>query len=175
MHRYSMTQMKKIVFLGAVCVLVLAALVTGMVFALRIEPQIYEEQALDGAPENLPESYGYVSYENASVCKVTLACSPEFDGKTAKIYLTNPEENDVLLRAELYSVKEAVNAEGKTEYLPDKKLGKTGFLRPGTYVESVKLRGLTAGEQNRVIVKISTMNEEDRTSSGFFYIRTVIS
>lgn len=175
MHRYSQTQMKKMVLIGAACVLVVAALVTGMVFALRIKPQIYEKQALDGAPENLPESYGYVSYESEGVCKVTLACTPEFDGKYAKINLTNPEENDVLLRAELYTAKQVQNSDGTIDFMPDKKLGETGFLRPGTYVESVKLSGLTAGSATRVFVKIATMNEEDRTSNGFFYIRTTVS
>ncbi|HBF15546.1 MAG TPA: hypothetical protein DDW30_07695 [Clostridiales bacterium] len=175
MHRYSMTQMKKLVLIGAACLLLVAAVVAGLVFAALFKPEIYEKQAVDGAPQGLPESYGYVAYETDGVCKVLLACTPAFDGKYASINLTNPEENGVLLKAELYSVKVVQTSDGKADFAPDKKLGETGFLRPGTYVETVKLSGLTAGEENRVLVKIATMNEENRTSNGFFYIRTTIS
>lgn len=175
MHRYSTTQLKRILPIGAVCLLLAAAVVAGVVFAILFKPEIYEKQAMDGAPQGLPESYGYVSYETEGVCKVFLACTPAFDGMFAGINLTNPGENNVLLKAELYSVKVVQTGDGKADFAPDKKLGETGFLRPGTYVENVKLSGLTAGEENRVLVKIATMNEENRTSNGFFYIRTTIS
>ena len=175
MHRYSMTQMKKTVLLGAACAVLVAAMIMGIVFAALLKPEIYDKLAQDGAPQDLPESYGYVSYENEGVCKVTLACTPDFDGKYAKINLTNPEQNSVLLKAELYSVKVVQTSDGKADFAPDKKLGETGFIRPGTFVESVKLNGLTAGAENPVLVKIAKMNEADRTSNGFFYIRTTIS
>lgn len=175
MHRYSMTQMKKVVLIGIACAVLLAAVVGGIVSAALLKPEIYDKQAQDGAPQNLPERFGYVSYENAAVCKVALACTPDFDGRYAKINLTNPEQNAVLLKAVLYSVKEVPKEDGSTDFIPDRKLGETGFLRPGTYVESVKLSGLTAGKEIRVLVKIATMNEEDRTSNGFFYIRTNLS
>ncbi len=175
MHRYSMTYMKKVVLIGIACALLLAAAVGGIVFAALLKPEIYDKQAQDGVPQDLPERFGYVSYENPGVCNVSLACTPDFDGKYAKINLTNPEENVVLIRAVLYTVKEVSKEDGSTDFIPDKKLGETGFLRPGTYVESVKLSGLTAGKETRVLVKIATMNEEDRTSNGFFYIRTNLS
>lgn len=175
MHRYSTTQLKKTLLIGGCCVLLAAIMIAGMVFAFTLKPRLYDRQALDGAPQGLPESIAYVSYESDGVCKVTLACKPEFDGSVAKIYLTNPIENAVLLKAEFYSVKVVTQSNGSSDFLPDEKLGETGFLCPGTYVENVKLKGLTAGEENRVFVKIATMNEPEGTSNGAFYIRTVIS
>ena len=175
MHRYSFTQMKKTLLIGGGCVLLVALLVGGMIFAFSLKPQIYEKNALEGAPQGLPESVGYVSYESDGVCKVTLACTPDFDGSIAKVYLTSPAENSVLIKAEFYSVQVVTQSDGSADFLPDEKLGETGFLRPGTYVEDVKLKGLTAGTENRVFVKIATMNEDSGTSNGVFYIRTVIS
>ena len=128
MHRYSMTQMKKTVLLGAACAVLVAAMITGIVFAALLKPEIYDKLAQDGAPQDL-----------------------------------------------LYSVKVVQTSNGKDDFAPDKKMGETGFIRPGTFVESVKLNGLTAGAENPVLVKIATMNEADRTSNGFFYIRTTIS
>lgn len=176
MRQYSKTLFKRNLLLACVAVLVVAAVAAGLIAAILMEPRILDENALPGKPENLSEEIGYVSYDGGSVGKVSLACTPEFDGKTAQVLLTNPAENTALLRAEFYTVKVVYNEEtGEGTFVPDRKIGATGFLRPGTYVENVKLKGLTAGVENRVMVKISSMNEESRTSNGFFYIRTTIS
>ena len=91
------------------------------------------------------------------------------------ILLTNPADNDVLIRAELYSVKTVYNAEtGQATFLPDKLLGRTGFIHAGTFVEKVKVKRLRSGEETKVMVKISTMYEDTRTSKGIFYIRTTV-
>ena len=58
--------------------------------------------------------------------------------------------------------------------LPDKLLGRTGFIHAGTFVEKVKVKGLRSGEETKVMVKISTMYEDTRTSKGIFYIRTTV-
>lgn len=50
MHRYSTTQLKRILPIGAVCLLLAAAVVAGVVFAILFKPEIYEKQAMDGAP-----------------------------------------------------------------------------------------------------------------------------
>ena len=41
-------------------------------------------------------------------------------------------------------------------------------------MEKVKVKGIRAGEETRVMVKISTMYEASRTSKGVFYIRTTV-
>lgn len=98
------------------------------------------------------------------------------DAGYASIYLTSPADNDVLIRAELYSVKTVYDeSTGQATFLPDKLLGKTGFIRPGTYVEKVRVKGLRSGENTKVMVKISTMYEESGTSKGIFYIRTTVN
>lgn len=80
-----------------------------------------------------------------------------------------------LPNAELYSVKTVYNAEtGQATFLPDKLLGRTGFIHAGTFVEKVKVKRLRSGEETKVMVKISTMYEDSRTSKGIFYIRTTV-
>ena len=98
------------------------------------------------------------------------------DAGYASIYLTSPADNDVLIRAELYSVKTVYDeSTGQATFFPDKLLGKTGFIRPGTYVEKVRVKGLRSGENTKVMVKIPTMYEESGTSKGIFYIRTTVN
>ena len=63
---------------------------------------------------------------------------------------------------------------GQGSFLPDKLLGKTGFIHPGTYVEKVKVRGVRAGVETKIMVKISTMYEDTQMSKGIFYIRTTV-
>lgn len=49
-----------------------------------------------------------------------------------------------------------------------------GWVNNGTFVEKVKVKRLRSGEETKVMVKISTMYEDSRTSKGIFYIRTTV-
>ena len=105
------------------------------------------------------------------MCNVSLCCEPAFDGKKADIFLTNPEENEVLIKASFYTVKTVVSSEtGKVTYLPGELLGETGFIHPGTYVKSVSLGNISSDSETVVMVKISTIFEDTRRSNGLFYI-----
>ena len=126
-----------------------------------------------GEPKNQAESSGYVSYEAPEVCRVKICCEPVVEDGYASIYLMNPSDNNVLIRAELYSVQTVYDEQtGQASFLPNKLLGKTGFVHPGSYVEKVKVKGVKLGDEIKVMVKISTMYEDTRISN--FYIRTTV-
>ena len=175
MRSFSKTKLKKdiIVFLAAL--IFSAALVAGFVLIIRMEPRIIDKNEMSGEPPEQEAIAGYSAYEAPDVCKVKICCEPTLADGYASIWLTSPADNDVLIRAELYSVKTVYNSEtGQATFLPDKLLGKTGFIHAGTFVEKVKVKGLKTGEETKVMVKISTMYEDTRTSKGIFYIRTTV-
>ena len=175
MHSYSRTKLKRDLLIVLAVLAVVAALTTGLILIIRMEPRIIDKAKMSGEPANPEAIGGYVAYETPDVCSVKISCEPVLANGYASIYLTSPAENDVLIRAELYSVKVVTDeASGQATFLPDKLLGKTGFIHPGTYVEKVKVKGIRAGEETKVMVKISTMYEESRTSKGIFYIRTTV-
>ena len=57
---------------------------------------------------------------------------------------------------------------------PDKKLGESGFIRPGEYVETVSLSRKLKEDKVYVMIKIATYVEETGTSNGYFYINTAL-
>lgn len=175
MFSVSKTKLKRDILIILTSVALAALVIVGFVLVLRMEPKIIDKNEVAGEPENSSSISGYVAYETADVCKVKICCEPTLDGKYANIYLTSPSDNKVLIRAEFYSVKVVYNEQtGQASFLPDKLLGKTGFIHPGTYVKQVKIKGVESGKDTKVMVKISTMSEEDGTSKGIFYIRTTI-
>lgn len=175
MYSYSRTQRMKNLKIFLVVAVVLAGLITGFVLILRMEPRIIDAGETAGEPADPAAITGYVAYETPDVCKVKICCEPAFADGYLSLWLTSPADNDVLIRAELYSVKVVYDEEsGQGSFLPDKLLGKTGFIHPGTYVEKVKVRGVRAGVETKIMVKISTMYEDTQMSKGIFYIRTTV-
>jgi len=175
MHSFSKTKLKKDILVALAILTAIAVLVTGMILIIRMEPRMIDKHETVGEPQNQSAIAGYVAYEAPDVCKVKICCEPALADGYASIWLTNPADNDVLIRAELYSVKTVYDSEtGQATFLPDKLLGKTGFIHAGAFVEKVKVKGLRSGEETKVMVKISTMYEETRTSKGIFYIRTTV-
>lgn len=175
MHSYSKTKLKKDLRIALIILAVVAIVAVAFVLIIRMEPQVIDKNETPGEPPDASSITGYVAYETPDVCKVKICCEPDLEGGYAFIYLTSPSDNDVLIRAELYSVKTVYDEQsGQATFLPDKLLGKTGFIHPGNYVEKVKVSGIRAGEETKVMVKISTMYEESRTSKGIFYIRTTV-
>ena len=176
MHTYSKTQQKRNLLIGGSVLLAAIVLVAGFVLALNFKPDIMDPNQIAGAPENLPAETGYTSYSAAGVATVSLCCAPSYDGRIADVYLTNPADSEVLIKAEFYTVRESRNeTTGEVTYLPDAMVGKTGYLRPGSYIRQVRLKHFPAGQNGRLMIKISTMIEETRESNGFFYIRTTVS
>ncbi len=175
MYSYKKAALKRN-FLIALSVLAAILIVCAGIAALvLIKPALIDKNEVSGTPDGIPEKNAYTSYEAEGVCGVALSCLPDFDGKYADLYLTNPQDSEVLIKAELYTVKEVVNSDGGVSYVPDKLIGESGFIHPGTYVKSVKVKGVKTGSQTKVMVKIATMVESTEKSNGIFYIRTTIS
>lgn len=178
------------VFMSKICytslrrtmLLILAALmmtaVAGGIFLwmLTIEPDIYDENCEVGVPEALPAEMGYSFYPATDICDVWLCGNPDFDGKNIDFFLTNPKSNEGLsLRLEIYTMKVTYDENGNpSNPTPDELLGKSGFVRPGEYVKTVKL-DKTLKAQTPVILKIGTYLEETGKSNGFFYVSTILT
>lgn len=176
MHSYSKTKRKHDFLIGMLVFIGVAVLVAGLVFAIRFKPEIMDKNQIAGVPGDLSDENGYTSYSATGVATVSLCCAPSYDGQTADLYLVNPAENQVLLKAEFYSVKAVVNStSGETTFLPDQLIGETGYIRPGNYVRQVRLKNLPKDQDTKVMIKICTMIEDSGQSNGFFYIRTIIS
>ena len=158
-----------------ITLLCVGACVTAFIVVFGMNPHIIDKGELPGKPEGLSTADGYIAYSAPEVADISLCGIPACDGNEAMLYLTNPETNSVLIKAEIYTVKEQRNVQnGNVSYLPDKLIGKTGFIHPGCYVPSVRINGITLGENTKIMIKICTMVEDSGKSNGTFYIRTVI-
>lgn len=175
MYAFSKTKRKRDLLLVSVVLAVTAAVLVGFFLVLHMEVRRTDPNEQPGTPAATDRLRGYASYEAPDVCKVSLCCEPVLENGEVYLYLTSSADNTVLLRAELYSVKVVQDPQtGQATFLPDELLGKTGFIHPGTYVEKVRVRGVEAGQQTKVMVKISALQEESDQSAGIFYIRTTI-
>lgn len=170
------TSLRRNIALGTAIALIVAITIAVFVWLISIEPPFFEENAVVGDPTAfVTEEDSYSLYEAEGVCKVALCGYLKADGKDAKIYLTNPEENEVFLRAEIYTVAFVYDESGNVaDYYEDDLLGKSGFIRPGEYVETIKLDKVPSEEQTYIMIKIATYNEFDGTSNGSFFINTVL-
>ena len=168
------TQLKRTALLvAAVAAVSLIILVVGIWF-LRQPVDIMEPDAVAGIPEALPNEVGYSQFAQPDFGMIRLCANPTVDGKDIYLYLTNSDINAHLLRAEVYSAVAKTDASGKVTWEPNKLLGKTGFLEPGTYVEKVTLsKALPAGE-TRILVKAALRNAESGQSEGFVYLNMVV-
>ena len=174
MSRICVTSLKRNILIGLAGAVVLAILVALFMLMIGVEAKHYETEAILGVP-GLTEADGYAVYSAPGVCDVGLCGAPVIDGKDVYIYLTNPETNKVAIRIEFYTPLMVQQADGTFEPVPDKRLGGTAFIRPGEYVELARLRRKLRDDQTNVMMKVSTLNMETRSSVGFFYVNTVFS
>ena len=173
MRNISYTSFRRTALRLLLAVFVTTVVVAAFVLLLGMKPELLDDERQTGIPSAIPEENGYTSYSAEGICEVVLCGNPEVHGKEVQLWLTNPETNSVWLRAELWSVAFTYDTAGKiTAASPDKMLGKTGFIRPGEYVETVMLSRELQEERTYVMIKISTYVESTRTSEGFFYINT---
>lgn len=174
-NRICYTAVRRYILFAVALMLVFAIGIGIFCWMLTLEPAFFDANAKAGAPEGLAEERGYTSYVADGVCAVALCGNPEIDGKDVKLFLTSPPENEVFLRAEIYSVRFTFDAAGKvTAANPDQLLGKSGFLRPNEYVETITLDESLTEDITYVMIKIGTYVEETGTSNGFFYVNTAL-
>ena len=168
------TQLKRNIRVGAAVTLLFVVVLAAAYALYTREPELLDPNELPGEPVALDEAYGYSQLAPQGIpCVVRLCGNPEIDGKDVYLNLTSLEVNSYLVRAEIYSVVVEVNpSTGEQKTAPDKLLGKTGFIRPGTYVEKLELdKGLKNGE-TPVYIKIALREEETGHSGGSFYVGT---
>ena len=67
-----------------------------------------------------------------------------------------------------------VDSSGKQTFLPDKLLGRTGFIHPGTYVEKVTLDKELSDGDTPVYIKIALRDGETGQSLGSFLVGTTL-
>ena len=169
------TSLRRTLILIILAVLAAAFAFSAFFLMLHISPSLLDKNRLYGMPTDIPEEQGYRSYSAEGVCDVALCGNPLIDGRSVRLLLTNPASNTVWLRAEIYSVSFAYDAAGNiTAASPDKKLGESGFIRPGEYVEEVSLSRRLKEDKVYVMIKIATYVEESGTSNGYFYINTAL-
>ena len=123
-------------------------------------PPPFESGAVSGVP-SVPEALGYSEiYRDGMSYRFSVCGNVTLDGDTAAVFLTNPEENGAWLKLRVL--------DGNGEIL-----GETGLIRPGEYVENVKLAGnLPVG--TTVTLKIMGYEPETYHSVGSVSVRTVI-
>ena len=160
-------QMKNYILpLAAVlCVLSLAV----MVFALtrqntqtvmgEFTPPPFDSSAVVGSP-TVPDGLGWKELD-AEVYQVGICGKFIPKGNTADIWLTNPENNTVWLKVRV------LDENGNT-------LGETGLVRPGEYVQSVRLDTVPkAGTP--IVLKIMAYQPDTYYSEGAVSLNTTIS
>ena len=169
------TQFKRTAMMVSAVTLVSLIILLAGVWLLTRPVDIMEDNAVPGEPSALNEKYGYSQLMPQGFGLVRICATPPVEGKDIRLYLTNPAANPHLLRAEIYTAIPRTDAStGKITWEPGTFLGRTGFIQPGTYVESLTLnKSLSAGE-NKVIVKLAMRNAETGKSEGFVYLNMIL-
>ena len=171
------TSIKRIVMISVIAAIVVAAAVAVFAWLISIEAPFFDEKAVAGSPvELLNGNETYRIYSAQGICDAAVCEIPEVtEGKNVHVFLTNMETNSVYIRAEIYTVAFVRNENGQvTDYYHDKLLGKTGFIRPGEYVETLVLDDALDADETYAMIKIATCNIDDGTSNGSFFVNTIL-
>lgn len=167
MRKICYTSLKQTLLIALAALLVIAIGVGIFVWMLTIEPPFFDENSVVGAPSEIPIEKGYSYFNEAEVCAAYLCQNPDFDGKNADFYFTNPEENaGLFIRLEVYTIQFIYDEKGnKTGASHGDLLGKSGFIRPGEYVKTVSL-DKKLNEQTQVALKIAVYEEATGKNHG---------
>ena len=176
MHAFCRTQVKKtaltVVPIVVLCVLILVA----GIFLLNRPVDILDSNAIAGEPAALPQEFGYSEFMQPGFGLIRLCANPDVDGKDIYLYITNPIINPHLLRVEVYTAeKRVIGSTGEVKWEPDKLLGKSGFIEPGSYLECVSLSKRLPEGESPIIVKAALRNAETGGSEGFVYLNMMIN
>lgn len=152
-------------FLFLICILEVFGMVTVLIRgssfskeAKSFTPPPFEEEARQGEPKVL-EELGY-SQLNAKEYEVALCGAPIVQDGKAFLYLTNPDSNKVWLKVRI------LDESGRI-------LGESGLLKPGEYVEAVKLTAIPK-EDTSVQLKIMSYEPETYYSAGAVSLSTTL-
>ncbi len=147
--------------LAVLCILSVAV----MLFTLNrpqagFVPPPFEENAVEGIPQDVAEKFRYASLD-AGVYIVALCGMPTIEETEATLYFTDPAENDVWLKVRIYTEKGAM-------------LGESGLLKPGQYVENIHLNKAIL-ETTPVLLKVMAYEPDTYRSAGAVTLRTALN
>ena len=176
MHSVCRTQLKRNILFAAIAVILLGGIIALYVFVFSRPIDVMDGDAIVGQPVALDESYGYSELAPQGLCVVRLCGTPLVkDGRDVFFYFTNPEVNVHPMRIDVYRAKLVIDpSTGKGSYQPDEHLGNSGFVAPGSYIESVRL-DTELTEQTPIIVKVGLRNEQTGVSEGYFYLNITLN
>ena len=138
--------------LAAVIFMIIVLCIPKEANAKPFTPPPFDENAQMGIP-TVFDDLGYnVLYRDGMSFKVGVCGKINVNGTTADIYLTNPEENDVWLKARFYDSNGAI-------------VGESGLIKPGEYVASVELTSQPLASE-QYTVKIMSYEPETYKSFG---------
>ena len=112
---------------------------------------------MEGVPQDVAEEFRYSSLD-AGVYTVALCGVPTADEQEVTLYFTDPAENDVWLKVRIYTEQGIM-------------LGESGLLKPGQYVENVRLNE-TLAEPISVLLKVMAYEPDTYQSAGAVTLRT---
>lgn len=175
MHSVCRTQLKRNILFVSIAVILVCGIIAlyAVVFSRPVD--IMDDNAIPGQPVALDESYGYSELIPQGLCIVRLCGTPLVqNGRDVFFYFTNPEVNIHPMRIDVYRAKVVVDpSTGKASYQPDEHLGNSGFIAPGSYIESVRLN-TKLKEKTPVMVKVGLRNEQTGVSEGYFYLNVTL-
>lgn len=165
--RTQMSRKRKDIFIIAavLCVISLIIMCVTLLFEKHnfqqntFIPPLFEEKAICGTPSDINRD-DWRQFD-AQVYKFSICTSITVVGKKADIWLTNPQENLVWIKMRV--LDESGN-----------KLGETGLLRPGEYVQAVSFDEVPKDNTN-IVLKLMAYEPETYYSTGSVQINTTIS
>ena len=171
MRRICYTSLKHTFKLILLAILLLTVSIGIFLWIMTIKPPFFDQALVVGIPENIPLEKGYSYFNEPDVCAAYLCQNPDFDGKNADLYLTNPMENEGLfIRVEVFTINFIYDEKGnRTGTELGELLGKSGFIRPGEYVKTVTL-DKKLKEQTMVALKVAVYEEETGKNHGSMLI-----
>ena len=148
------TGRKKTKIVVAICIVAIAVLVTLSVYivydnAFSYTPPHFDNTAITGMPSSTEDTFGYINTKYGFSFGIDAA--PKCSNSQLELNYTNPESNNVWL---MISIKDK---DGEKEY------GKSGIIKPGEYIKSVRISKSVSDE---VSYEIYAFTPETYISQG---------
>lgn len=154
---------KRILVITAVlCAVSVAVMILALTVGNQTEssfsPPPFDSAAQTGVP-TVPQNAGYGEMD-AKAFRFSAAGGLTTESGRVDVWLTNPTDNSVWLKARI------LDKSGKT-------LGESGLIRPGEYVQSVKL-DIIPKESAEISLKIMAYEPDTYYSAGSAILNTVL-
>lgn len=126
-----------LIFVAALVVLVVVASRRPDVIISEFKAPPFEENAILGVPEGVDKLENYREIDVNGNYKFALAGTPLLDGDKLLVHFSSHEDNNAWLLIRIYDMQ-------------GNKIGESGILRAGEYVEAVSLSGSCSADSVRV-------------------------